>query len=247
MEDNHQIRVLVNGANGKMGQETVKAIDEHPHLILVGTADRNDNLTQKIQSSQANVVVDFTLASTVFSNAKTIIESGARPVIGTTGLFPDQINTLKALCETQKIGGIIAPNFSIAVVLMMQFAATAAQHFPNVEIIEAHHPNKEDAPSGTAIKTADIISQARRTLPTIQKSDEKIKGARGGSFQAVPIHSVRLPGIVADQEIIFGNIGETLRLRHTTLDRASFMPGVCLACEKVMTLNSLVYGLEHIL
>lgn len=241
------IRVLVNGANGKMGQEAVKAIQAAEDLTLVAQTGRGDDLAIAINSSQAQVVVDFTNADAVFSNTKTIIESGAHPIIGTSGLLIQQVQELQALAAAKGLGGIIAPNFSLGVILMMRFAAEAARYFPNVEIIEMHHPGKLDAPSGTAIKTADVIAKARAALPLQRQERELLAGARGANESGIRIHAIRLPGVLADQEVLFGGAGETLSIRHHTASRETFMAGVLLACRKVMALNELVYGLESIL
>jgi 4-hydroxy-tetrahydrodipicolinate reductase len=242
------IKVIVNGANGRMGQESVKAISVDPELELVAQADKTSNLSQLITETKAQVVVDFTLASVAFANAQQIIQAGARPVIGTSGLLTEQIDILARECAMRKIGGIIAPNFSLGAVLMMQFAQTAARYLQQVEIIEMHHERKQDSPSGTAIKTAEIIAEQRGQQTARSRADKEVlPGARGANYQGIPIHAIRLPGILAYQEVIFGAPGETLSLKHNTLDRSAFMPGVCLACKKVMQLNELVYGLEHIL
>lgn len=241
------ITVLINGANGKMGQQTSKALSESNQFKIVGQTGRNDDLAKEIKTSNANVVVDFTTAAVAYQNAKIIIEAGARPVIGTTGFMSEQIQELSQLCQQKKLGAIIAPNFSIGAVLMMQYSREIAKHFPHVEIIELHHDQKADAPSGTAIKTAEMIAEVRTNVAAKVIEKELIPGARGGKKHNVHIHSIRLPGLVAHQEVIFGGVGETLTLRHDTISREAFMPGVLLACKKVLELDHLVYGLEHIL
>lgn len=247
------IKVLVNGAFGRMGQLTAKAIQMHPNLELVGQTSREYDLQKSIRDSGAQVVVDFTHPEVVLANTETIIRSGARPVIGTSGLTPEHIPALEKLCEQFKVGGLIAPNFSIGAVLMMKYAGHIAQYMPNVEIIEMHHERKADSPSGTAIRTADILAQAVEGLSELgierstPPSQETLKGARGANYRGIPIHAVRLPGLLAHQQVIFGEAGETLTLRHDSIDRQCFMPGICLACEKVMELDHLVYGLEEIL
>ena len=242
-----QIRVLINGSRGRMGQESVKAIIEDPELDLVAQTDLGDNLSDSIIQSQAQVAVDFTTAAVVMENAEAIIESGARPVIGTSGLLPQQVSKLQKLCKKNNNGGVVAPNFAVGAVLMMKYAQDAAKYFPNVEVIELHHALKADAPSGTAIKTANLLAESRKSVP--KKIDEKeiLPGARGADAQDIRIHSVRLPGLVAHQEIIFGGLSQTLRIKHDSIKRDSFMPGVCLACKKVMHMEELVYGLEHLL
>jgi len=238
------IKIIINGANGKMGKTTVAAIEAEQDLELVGQNGHGDDLAALIKKTNADVVVDFTVPDAVFENTQTIIAAGAHPVIGTTGLTLDQIDTLKKQCDEKKLGGIIAPNFSLAAILMMDFAKTAAQYFPDVEIIEMHHAQKVDAPSGTAAKTAEIIACANTKISE-KKSDSN--EARGLNYQGIPVHSVRLPGQFARQQVIFGNSGETLTIDHNAIDRNCMMPGVCLCCQKVMELDHLVYGLENIL
>lgn len=242
-----QIRVIVNGSKGRMGQETVKAVSNDPQLKLVAQCGRQDDLAKIIAETHADVVVDFTTPSSVYQNARTIIAANARPVIGTTGLSPEQICELKQLAKANNLSGIIAPTFSLGVVMMMKFAREAANHFPDVEIIELHHDNKKDAPSGTAIKTAEIISESRHEIPVDKTENEIIAGARGAIKNNIHIHSIRLPGLVAHQEIIFGGHCETLTIRHDSIHRESFMPGVLLACKKVMALHELVYGMEYLI
>lgn len=220
-------RVIVNGALGKMGSITVTTIQQHPDFELVGALSKQDNLRAVIKDTEADIVIDLTRADVVYANSLAIIESGARPVIGSSGLEPDQISHLTALCAQQDLGGIIAPNFSIGAVLLMRFSAEAARYLPDVEIVESHHPQKYDKPSGTAKKTAEMIA-------SVTASD-------------IPIHSIRLPGILAKQEVIFGNTGETLCLTHNSIDRLCFMPGVVLCCQKVLHLKSLYYGLDTLL
>lgn len=241
------IRVLVNGAHGKMGQEVIKAVEKVPELTLVGAGDVKDNLADLIRSSQAEVVVDFTSAESGFANTKTIIETGARPVIGTTGFLPEQIAVLQEMALTRSLGGIIAPNFSIGAILMMKYAQDAAHYLSNVEIIELHHDGKLDSPSGTAIKTAQMIAEVKAKTVAPVQDKAIIPGARGAVLSDIHIHAVRLPGLVANQEVIFGNLGETLTIKHTTVSREAFMPGVILACKKVPQLQKLIYGLEQIL
>jgi len=217
------IKVIVNGAKGKMGQEVVKAIQKEADLALVGQTDLGDDLAKAIKATQAEVVVDFTHPRSVMENVRTILENRAHGVIGTTGLTKENLEEIKKLCEKNNVSCLVAPNFAIGAVLMMQFAKEAIKYFPQAEIIEMHHESKADKPSGTALKTMEAMGKE------------------------VPIHSVRLPGLVAHQEVIFGGLGQTLTIRHDSLSRESFMPGVILAIRKVKTLNGLVYGLEKIL
>jgi 4-hydroxy-tetrahydrodipicolinate reductase len=240
-------RVIVNGAGGKMGALACATLQQHHEFELVAQLSKHDDLSQAIVATKAQIVIDLTRADSVYQNSVTIIKHGAHPVIGTSGLLPEQIKELTALCETQRLGGLIVPNFSISAVLMMLFAAKAAEYFSEVEIIETHHQQKLDAPSGTALKTAEMIAAARKKTKNKLNLQELIPGARGGTHCDVNIHSLRLPGVLARQQVIFGNAGETLSITDDSIDRSCFMPGVVLACQKVLTLTTLVYGLEHIL
>ena len=241
------IRVLVNGASGRMGKITTKMLSLHPDFTLVGETGRKDDLAKKIQESQAEVVIDLTHADVVYNNIQTIIESGAHPVIGTSGLLPDQVEGLQKRCKALNLGGIIAPNFSIGVVLTMKYAQEIAKYFPHVEIIEMHHDGKLDSPSSTALYTAELLAKANEINPSQSTIHETVPGSRGANHKNVPIHSIRLPGLIAHQRIIFGGLGETLTLGYDTVDRLSFMPGITLACKKAMELDELVYGLENVL
>lgn len=240
-------RVIVNGAHGKMGLLACAALQAHPDFDLVAGLGREDDLVGTIGKTHAEVVVDLTRADCVYENSLAIINSGAHPVIGSSGLQDTQIEYLQQMCQEKSLGGIIAPNFSIAACLMMRFAGEAAAFFSEVEIIEAHHQQKLDAPSGTALKTAEMIAHARKSPRNELPLRELIPGARGGTHQQVNIHSLRLPGILARQQVIFGSLGETLTISHDSMDRASFMPGVILACQRVLTIKRLYYGLEHLL
>ncbi len=242
------IQVLVNGAKGKMGQTTVAAVSADPELKLVGQADVGDDLSSMIKNTKAQVVVDFTHPSVAYKNVETIINAGASPVVGTTGFKPEEIKKLQKLAKDKGLGGLIAPNFSVGAVLMMKYAVDAAKYMPQVEIIEYHHDNKADAPSGTAIKTAEMILEANPKLlgPKV-KGKEEIAHSLGGEMSNIRLHAVRLPGFVASQEVIFGGLGQTLKIRHDTINRECFMPGVVLACKKVIGLKELAYGLEKIL
>lgn len=239
-------RIIVNGAFGKMGQEVVKALQNQSELQLIGQLGQQDNLGAAIQKLQPDIVIDFTIASVAYENALAIIDANVHPVIGTTGFLPEQIKQLQKKCAQQELGGIIAPNFSIGAVLTMKFARDAAHYFPHVEIIELHHDGKEDAPSGTAIKTAEMIAETRTPIAT-KKLRETLPGSRGATHHGIPIHAIRLPGLVAVEEVIFGGKSETLSIRHNSIHREAFMPGVILACQKVLTLKQLVYGLENII
>jgi 4-hydroxy-tetrahydrodipicolinate reductase len=217
------IKVLVNGAKGKMGQETVKAVQKADGLTLVGQTDMGDDLAKTIKETGANVVVDFTNPQSVMNNIKIILASGAHGVIGTTGTTEANLREVKTLTEKHRVNCLIAPNFAIGAVLMMQFAQEAIKHMPNAEIIEFHHESKIDKPSGTSERTAHLMGKE------------------------IPIHSVRLPGLVAHQEVIFGGLGQTLTIRHDSISRESFMPGVILAIKKIARAKGLVHGLEHLL
>lgn len=242
------IRVLVNGANGRMGSETVRAVEADAELELAGTADVEDSLADAIASSGAEVVVDFTVPQAAAANTEAILRAGARPVVGTTGFRGDQIAALQALAAELKLGGLIAPNFAIGAVLMMMFSEQAARYLPHVEIIELHHDKKLDAPSGTASRTAELIAAARRSSPApAAVGEHQAPGARGADIAGIRVHSVRLPGLVAHQSVLFGGKADTLTIRHDSFDRSSFMPGVCLACRKAPELDGLLVGLEHLL
>lgn len=241
------IRVIVNGSKGKMGLLACETLKRHNDFDLVAALGRHDDLAQSIVNTHADVVVDLTRADCVYENTKTIIQSGARPVIGSSGLIDAQIQELNTLCEARQLGGIIVPNFSIAATLMMLFSSKAAQYLSEVEIIEAHHQQKLDSPSGTALKTAEMIAAARVSIKNELELKEMIPGARGAVFHDIHIHSLRLPGILARQEVIFGSLGETLSVTHNSIDRQCYMPGIVLACQKVLALSRMVYGLEQIL
>jgi 4-hydroxy-tetrahydrodipicolinate reductase len=241
--------IIVNGARGKMGREVVKAIEQHAGLTLAAALDHGDDLAETIRQTKANVVVDFTTPAAVFNNTQTIIEQHCHPVIGTTGLSQEQIKTLQQLATSKQLGGIIAPNFSLAAVMMMQMAAMAARYFSAVEIIELHHDQKKDAPSGTALKTAEMIAHQRQgeTQSRASSTHASNSHARGATYADLQLHSVRLPGLLAHQEVIFGSQGETLTLRCDSISREAYIPGVIMACLAVSKLDRLVYGLEHLL
>ncbi len=196
----------------------------------------------------ADVLVDFSPGAAAAGHARAAVPAGVSPVIGGTGLSPTELTELSGLCEARGVGAVVAPNFAVGAVLMMEFARQAAPHFPHVEIIELHHDRKRDAPSGTAVKTAALIAGARGDppAPTV-KEEEMVAGARGGRAEGVPVHSVRLPGLVTHQEVIFGGPGQTLTIRHDSINEESFMPGLLLAIRRVRALPGLVYGLEKLL
>lgn len=241
------VNVIVNGAKGRMGSEAVKAVNNDPELTLVASCDMGDDLAAIIKETGAQVVVDLTAASAGFTNTQTILNAGACPVIGTSGFVEEQVKELQSLATEKQLGGLIAPNFSVGAVLMMKFAAQAAKYLPDVEVIEAHSPQKEESPSGTGIRTAELISAARTKAAVPCSDKELIEGARGAELNGVKLHSVRLPGVVAQQTVFFGGLSETLKIEHNSQHRESFMPGICLACKEVVKRNQLVYGLEHLM
>ncbi|MGA0877317.1 MAG: 4-hydroxy-tetrahydrodipicolinate reductase [Candidatus Nanopelagicaceae bacterium] len=244
------IKVGVLGARGRMGQEVCRAIKSANDLELVAEIDLNDSI-EILKSSNTDVVVDFTTPEVVMENLKFAIENGIHAVVGTTGFDSSRLDTLKKLLSNNpKVGVLIAPNFGLGAVLMMQFAKSAAKYFESAEIIELHHPEKIDAPSGTASRTAELINQARREANLGKMPDATAKsldGARGAKIGDVPIHSVRLRGLVAHQEVLFGDKGELLTIRHDSLDRSGFMPGVLVGVREVSSNPGLTVGLEHYL
>lgn len=262
------IRVIVCGAYGKMGREVLKAIHNDTQLSIVGAVDAKsdfldvgdligagktgiivgDDLQTVINETKPQVMVDFTRPEVVMNNLRIAIKNGVCPVVGTTGLSEADLTEIRESCLQTKVNALIAPNFSIGAILMMKLSQDAAKFFPHVEIIELHHDQKLDAPSGTALYTAELIAKSRGYMQQGHPDEvEKIAGARGGDFSGIRMHSVRLPGYVAHQEVIFGGLGQTLTIRHDSISRESFMPGVVLACKHVLRANGLVYGLEEIL
>ncbi len=263
------IRVAVAGAAGRMGRETCRAIWAAPDMELVAALDIlqvatpleeladlsgcplavERDLPGAIEERRADVVVDFTQPYSRLSNFRAIVSAGARPVVGTTGWTPQDIVEADRLCRDAGLGAVVAPNFAIGAVLMMEFAKQAARYMPDVEIIELHHDAKLDAPSGTAHKTAQVIAQARAAAGVSPAALEGAEDspARGLDVGGVRVHSVRLPGLLAHQEVILGGLGQTLSIRHDSLSRESFMPGVLLACRRAPSIEGLVYGLENLL
>ena len=240
--------VIINGAKGHMGKAAVEAVNADPALTLAAALGAKDDLAAAINEFKADVVVDLTIASAVYSNTKVIIEAGAHPVIGTTGLTPAQLEELTALSASKNLGGLIVPNFSIGAVLMMRYAQDCAKYLPHAEIIEMHHNKKQDAPSGTAMRTAELIHAAQGGEGKYhQTAHENAAGSRGAKFHNVALHAIRLPGFLAHQRVIFGSTGETLTVEHNAINRDCFMPGVLLACKKVSELNTLTVGLDAIL
>jgi len=242
------MKVAVLGAKGRMGTETVAAIESSGDLILSSALDLGDSLEQLVKTG-TEVIVDFTHPESVMKNLEFAISNGIHVVVGTTGFDDKKLAVLKELlAKNPKVGALIAPNFGLGAVLMMQFSQTAAKYFESVEIIELHHANKVDAPSGTAIRTAEMITDARKqskksAMPDASKTI--ISGARGAKVGDVPIHSVRSHGYVAHQEVIFGDAGETLSIRHDSINRAGFMPGVLIGVRNVAKHPGLTVGLEN--
>ena len=243
-----KIKIIVNGACGKVGKEVVKAVSKESGLELVGAVDIagtgsdigeitgigktgikvTGDLVKAIIETKADVVVDFTIPKTIMNSIKAAVEAKACVVVGTTGISENDLKEISSLCEKNGVNVLVAPNFAIGAVLMMKFASEAIKHMPKAEIIELHHDQKLDAPSGTSIKTAEMMKKS-------------------SGVKDIPIHSVRLPGFVAHQEVIFGGLGQTLTIRHDSISRESFMPGVILAVKKIKSLKGLVYGLENIM
>lgn len=253
------IKVIVAGFKGRMGSTAVDMIKNDSELELAALLDpfaaekEIDGVPVFTDKSDlvgldAEVWVDFTISKVAYENTHFALKNGFRPVVGTTGFTQEQIADLMTLSADKKLGGLIAPNFAIGAVLLMEFAAKASKYFPDLEIIELHHDKKKDAPSGTAVKTAELIREARAYKKQgAADEEETLAGARGAEFDGFRIHSVRLPGLVAHQEVIFGAQGEGLTLRHDSYDRISFMNGVNLGIKEVVQREQLVYGLEHLL
>ena len=240
----------VLGAKGRMGATTVEAINSASDLELVATVDLGDSM-ESLVAADAQVVVDFTHPDAVMSNLEFAINHGISVVVGTTGFDDAKLDQVRGwLAANPQVGALIAPNFGLGAVLMMQFAAQASKYFESVEIVELHHPNKVDAPSGTAARTAQLITEARASVHKEAMPDAtstSLPGARGAKVGDVPVHSVRLRGLVAHQEVILGDTGETLTIRHDSIDRTGFMPGVLLGVRKVVQTPGLTFGLEHFL
>jgi 4-hydroxy-tetrahydrodipicolinate reductase len=242
-----KIKVGVLGAKGRMGATVCEAITASSDCELVAALDLNDDLSGLVTSG-AEVVVDFTTPNSVEANLKFLAANDIHAVVGTTGFDADKLAAVEKQFAASKANVVIAPNFGLAAVLMMQFAAKAAPHFESVEIIELHHPRKADAPSGTARRTAEMIADARAGMAAMpDATTDLIPGARGAIVSGVPVHSIRAQGLVAHQEVLFGGPGESLTIRHDSYDRESFMPGVMLAVRKVPQTPGLTYGLEHLL
>lgn len=261
------IRVAVAGACGRMGTLVAQTVMKQPDMVLVSAIDKQhvgedigtlamdhpigitvtDHLADALVQTQPHVLVDFTTLGAAVSHIYTALEHGVIPVVGTSGFSAQTLSDVREAVQRTGTACIIVPNFAIGAVLMMQFAKEAARYFPNAEIVELHHDGKVDAPSGTAIRTAEMIAAARPERPRQPVQEQKFEGARGASVANVPVHSVRLPGLIAHQMVIFGGQGEVLTIRHDSVDRQSFMPGVLLAIRKARSVQGLVVGLEHLL
>jgi 4-hydroxy-tetrahydrodipicolinate reductase len=244
------IRVGVLGALGKVGSEVCRAVEEADDTDLVARIDADDELDGLV-GSDAQVVVDFTHPDVVMDNLEFCLDHGIHAVVGTTGFDDERLETLRGWLEdAPDVGVLVAPNFSIGALLMMRFAATAAPFYESVEVVELHHPDKADAPSGTARRTAQLIAAARREAgsgPVPDATSSALDGARGADVEGIRVHGLRIRGLVAHQEVVLGGLGETLTIRHDSLDRASFTPGVLVGVRAIGTHPGLTVGLEHFL
>ena len=250
-------KILVAGATGSMGKQTVQLVNKLPDCQLVAvlapTASKSSDFKSFVKcfdnlaavDIDADIWIDFTTPQAVYENTKFALKHHMHPIVGTSGLTPDQTKKLQAIAQKEKIGGIIAPNFGLSAVLLMKFAQEAARYFPNAEVIEMHHADKRDAPSATAIATAKLIAENRNPENCSQTTNDS--AARGADYDGVPVHSVRLPGYVAHEQVLFGGPGEALTIRQDSFSRSSFMQGVKVALSRVMDLPDLVVGLDQIL
>ncbi|MFB4163394.1 4-hydroxy-tetrahydrodipicolinate reductase [Alteribacillus sp. JSM 102045] len=261
-------RIIIAGPRGKMGKEAVQLVHETKDFHLAAAVDSKNNgkkikelsgmpdedaviyddMETCLEETEADVLIDLTTPAAGKEHLELALDHHVRPVVGTTGFTPEDITRLRQKAEEKEIGAIIAPNFAVGAVLMMKFSQMAAKYFPDVEIIEMHHDHKLDAPSGTAAKTAALINEVRpHKSQGHPEEQEELDGARGAEVDGLRVHSVRLPGLVAHQEVMFGGSGQMLTIRHDSLNRQSFMPGVKLAVETVWNIKTLVYGLENIM
>ncbi len=257
-------RILLAGFAGSMGQQVVNLVASLPDFeITAGLAHRlkSSDPTEyglpasaklytsldDIPADAADIWVDFTVPASVYQNVRYALENGYRPIVGTTGLTDQQEAELKQLAKERGIGGLIAPNFGMSAVLLMKFAQEAAKYFPDVEILQMQYEDKKDSPSGTALATAKLIAEVREPHQTAPDTTESLLGVRGGDYQGIKLHAVRLPGYVAHEQVLFGGKGEALTIRQDSFDRSSFMSGVKVALEKVADLDQLYVGLENIL
>lgn len=261
-------KIVIAGPRGRMGSEAVKLVERTDNYELVAVVDHKyggkrlnelegisslpvmiyDDMATCLTEVKADVLIDLTTPEVGMHHTKTALEFGVRPVVGTTGFTKQNLQDLEELCHQKERGCVIAPNFALGAVLMMKFSQLAGRYFQDVEIIELHHDQKLDAPSGTAVKTAEMIAGVREEKTQGHPNEkETIQGARGADYHGMHIHSVRLPGLIAHQQVMFGSDGQTLTIRHDSYNRASFMSGVKLAVDTVMNLDTLVYGLENII
>ena len=257
------IRILVNGALGRMGSEVVRTVLKQNDMELVSAVDImakdkivdgtnlsfDTDLEEALKRVKPDIVIDFTRRDVVMDNLRIILHAGVYAVVGTTGFSKADLTELEELAKTNDTGILVAPNFALGAILMMKVACEAAKYFPQVEIIELHHDQKLDAPSGTAVLTAKKLAEVRGGFVAQGNpaEEEIIDGARGAEYEGMRIHSVRLPGFVASQEIIFGSAGETLKIRNDSINRECYMPGVMLGCRKIYDKKGLVYGLDQLL
>jgi 4-hydroxy-tetrahydrodipicolinate reductase len=263
------VKIIIAGPRGRMGSEAVKMVTSNDHFELKAVIDHKfeghmlsdldgfhsinnvpiyTNIETCLQDVECDVLIDLTTPEVGMYHAKTALQYNVRPVVGTTGFSKEDLEELEGICNEKKLGCIIAPNFALGAVLMMKFSQMAAKYFPDIEIIELHHDQKLDAPSGTAVKTAEMIASVRKSKQQGHPAEkETISGARGAELDGMHIHSVRLPGLVAHQQVLFGSDGQTLSIRHDSYNRTSFMSGVKIAVETVMEQDEFVYGLENIL
>jgi 4-hydroxy-tetrahydrodipicolinate reductase len=250
MSEMSKLRVAVIGSGGRMGSEAVRAVEAAKDMELVAALGRGDKL-ETLTESGAQVAVELTHPDAVMGNLEFCVRNGIHGVVGTTGWTEERLATLRSwLDDSPATGVLIAPNFSIGAVLTMRFAAQAARFFESVEIVELHHRGKADAPSGTATRTAQLIAAARTKAglpPQLDPTTHGLQGARGADIDGIPVHAVRLHGLLAHQEVLFGDAGETLTIRHDSLHHSCFMPGILLAARKVVDHPGLTFGLEHFL
>ena len=240
------IKVGVLGARGRMGAEVCRTVEADDELELVASVDEDDPREQLVDAA-AEVAVDFTTPDAVKDNIRFCLDNGIHVVVGTTGMDDADLEEVEAWARKSSANAFVAPNFALGAVLMMRFASEAAPYFHSAEIVERHHERKLDAPSGTALRTARLMNEAREEAWPGAAGKETLTGSRGGTVDGIHVHSLRVRGSVAHQEVVLGGAGETLTIRHDSLDRSSFMPGVAIAIKKVGALDGLVVGLEHLL
>ena len=240
------IKVGILGARGRMGAEVCRTVEADEELELVARVDEDDSLELLVEHG-ADVAVDFTTPDAVKDNIRFCLDKSIHVVVGTTGLSETDLSDISSWAGRGKANAFVAPNFALGAVLMMRFAAEAAPYFHSAEIVERHHERKLDAPSGTALRTVRLMNEARGGSWAGTAGKETVEGSRGGEVDGIHIHSLRVQGSVAHQEVVLGSSGETLTIRHDSLDRSSFMPGVVLAIKKVSSLDGLIVGLEHLL